>query len=255
MKLLKGKTVLITRPADQTEGFVQAIERLGGNAVLFPTIEITSPASWEACNAAIQNIEQYNALVFTSANAVRKFFERVKLVGNTFKEELNRKTIYTIGERTKRAVESEGHPMQIGPEVATAEALAAMIAKSDIRGRRFLFPRGNLGRDVLPKSLRAAGAIVDEVIVYHTIKPAHQEIHRIEQLFLKKEIDIITFFSPSSIRNFLEMISLEELNGVPVAVIGPVTADVAKSSGLRVDIVAPRSNEESLAQAIAEYFT
>ncbi len=255
MKLLKGKTVLITRPADQTEGFVQAIERLGGNAVLFPTIEITSPASWEACNAAIQNIEQYNALVFTSANAVRKFFERVKLVGNTFKEELNRKTIYTIGERTKRAVESEGHPMQIGPEVATAEALAAMIAKSDIRGRRFLFPRGNLGRDVLPKSLRAAGAIVDEVIVYHTIKPAHQEIDRIEQLFLKKEIDIITFFSPSSIRNFLEMISLEELNGVPVAVIGPVTADVAKSSGLRVDIVAPRSNEESLAQAIAEYFT
>lgn len=255
MKLLKGKTVLITRPADQTEGFVQAIERLGGNAVLFPTIEITSPASWEACDAAIQNIEQYNALVFTSANAVRKFFERVKLVGNTFKEELNRKTIYTIGERTKRAVESEGHPMQIGPEVATAEALAAMIAKSDIRGRRFLFPRGNLGRDVLPKSLRAAGAIVDEVIVYHTIKPAHQEIDRIEQLFLKKEIDIITFFSPSSIRNFLEMISLEELNGVPVAVIGPVTADVAKSSGLRVDIVAPRSNEESLAQAIAEYFT
>lgn len=255
MKSLKGKTVLITRPADQTEGFVQAIESLGGNAVLFPTIEITSPASWEACNAAIQNIEQYNALVFTSANAVRKFFERVKLVGNTFKEELNRKTIYTIGERTKRAVESEGHPMQIGPEVATAEALAAMIAKSDIRGRRFLFPRGNLGRDVLPKSLRAAGAIVDEVIVYHTIKPAHQEIDRIEQLFLKKEIDIITFFSPSSIRNFLEMISLEELNGVPVAVIGPVTADAAKSSGLRVDIVAPRSNEESLAQAIAEYFT
>jgi len=248
---LTGKTILVTRPISEADDFIREIERLGGQAIHFPTIKIVSPISWRDCDEAIVNIHKYDGILFTSSNAVKSFIGRVELRGKA-SEILNGIKLFAVGEKTRKTIESYQCKVASVPETFTAESLAKSFVKEEIAGKRFLFPHGNLGRDVLIEELRKMGAEVDAVTVYQTIKPSAQDADRIKQMLANKEIDVITFFSSSSVKNFLELLPNFEQNSIKIAVIGQTTARAVRECGLHPDIIAKEATSESLAISIAQ---
>ena len=221
---LSGKTILVTRTEDQAVEFIKLLKQLGAEIVLFPTIQIVPPKSWDECDKAIANISKYDSIVLTSGNAAENFLSRMKLMNNGTSTIIAGKTIYAVGDKTRHAVEKYNIPVAAIPAVSDAKHLAIALARSNVAGKRFLFPKGNLAGNVVTFALQEHGAIVDEVIVYDTIHPSEANADVVKQQLRKKEIDVVTFFSPSSVSNFLAMIPEELLEEKVIAVIGQTTA-------------------------------
>ena len=251
---LQGKTILVTRTEEQAAEFVKLLEQLGASVILYPTIQIVPPASWAGCDKAIANIKNYDAIVLTSMNAAEKFFARVILSNNGAAKLIAEKTVYAVGEKTRSAVEKYNIPVAAMPAVYDAKHLAISLARTDVKGRRFLFPKGNLAGTVITFALQEHGAVVDEVIVYETIEPSHTDAESVRLKLQKNEIDVVTFFSPYSISNFLATIPEDLLEDVAIAVIGHTTASAAKNVSLPVHIVAEHATTANLVASIVRYY-
>ncbi|MGH2568833.1 MAG: uroporphyrinogen-III synthase, partial [Bacteroidota bacterium] len=91
--------------------------------------------------------------------------------------------------------------------------------------------------------------------VYNTVSPRQQDLDIVRNALLNRQIDVVTFFSPSAVRNFLQIMGTKSLEQTLIAVIGPSTASAAESLGIPVDIVAKQATAESLVETIAEQFT
>ena len=251
---LLGKTILVTRAREQAAEFIKLLEQLGASVIVFPTIQIVPPKSWESCDQAIGNIETYEAIIVTSANAVDKFFSHIQQVRKSALEIAAGKTIYAVGEKTRHAAEQFHIPVSRMPDVYDSKHLAIALSRSDVAGKKFLFPKGNLAGDAVTFALQEHNASVDEVIVYETVLPSSADAKAIEKTLNEKGIDIITFFSPSSISNFLVMIPPELVQGRIVAVIGSTTAASARNLSLPVHIVAEHATSANLAASIVRYY-
>ena len=252
---LKGKTVLVTRQPEQAREFIEEIEKRGGRVVLFPTIKISDPASWDLCDAAIAGIGGYHALLFTSANAVERFFARcadLEVDIAAFKP----LEIFTVGEKTKEEVERQGLSVTAVPDEYSGKSLAAHLASGDVQRKRFLFLRGNLSRDEVVDGLTALGVIVDSAVVYETSVADSGGADTVLDQLHAGQIDVVTFASPSAVVNFQKLLGdgVSIRGKTKVAAIGPTTAEAVRFLGIDVDIVAPKSTMKSLAEAIDRYF-
>ncbi|HTY10581.1 MAG TPA: uroporphyrinogen-III synthase [Bacteroidota bacterium] len=251
---LLGKTILVTRAKEQAAEFVKLLEQLGASVMLFPTIQIVPPKSWEECDNAIAHIGTYDAIVLTSSNAAENFFTRVRLADNGTAKLIAEKTVYAVGEKTREAAEKHNIPVAAMPAVSDAKNLAITLSRTDVKGKRFLFPKGNLAGKVVTFALQEHGATVDEVVVYETIQPSETDAEAVKQRLRKNEIDVVTFFSPSSVSNFLASISEELLENTTIAVIGHTTAAAAKNLSLPVHVVAEHATSANFVGSIVRYY-
>jgi uroporphyrinogen-III synthase len=194
---LRGKTILVTRTAEQAAEFIKLLEQLGATTILFPTIEIVPPRSWEACDRAVAQLGNYDSIVITSSHAANHFFSRVRLGVDGATGVLSEKTVYAVGEKTKAAVEGWNIPVAALPAIYDAKHLAISLSRTDVKDKRFLLPKGNLAGNAIKFALEEHGAIVDEVVVYETVQPSNADTDRIRDKLEKNGIDIISFFSPS----------------------------------------------------------
>jgi len=251
---LRGKTILVTRAIEQAAEFVKLLEQLGGRTILFPTIEIVPPESWEDCDRAVSRLASYDGIVLTSANAAENFITRVRLAGDGMTGLLAEKTVYAVGEKTKLAVQKWGIQVAALPSVYDAKHLAISLSRTDVRDKRFLIPKGNLAGNVVAFALQEHGALVDEVIVYETVQPKTEATGVVREKLRKKEIDVVTFFSPSSLSNFIALISPDLLEDRVVAVIGQTTASAARNNSVPVHIVAEHATSANLVASIVRYY-
>jgi len=252
--ILSGKVILITRAAHQADGFADLIKQYGGTPMIFPAIEITPPASWNACDRAIENLYMYDGIVFTSTNGV-DFFSLRMTERNIPAESIASKMIFAVGEKTRHAVEQFGVQVIKVPEKYTAFDLANIIKQENLQGKTFLFPKGNLAKDTLPSLLRFLGAGVDEVEFYQTIQPRPENVNAVSDMLMNGEINVVTFTSPSTVKSFFNLISKSNLSRrTIIAAIGPSTASAVEEFKLDVDIQPRQSTIEKFAEAIANYF-
>ena len=251
---LSGRTILVTRPKDQSGEVVKLLEQLGASVVVFPTIEIAPPRSWEECDRSIAKLDTYDAIVITSINAVEKFFSRLEEKKDGGFSAVTQKKFYAVGEKTRKALLERTMSIVHMPGVQDAKQMAIAFSKTDVTGKRFLFPKGNLAGDVVSFALREHGAVVDEVIVYETKQPSNVDALAVSERLAQKRISLITFFSPSSISNFLAMIPLELIAQQTIAVIGHTTEAAAKNLSLPVHIVAEQSTSAGLVASIVKFY-
>lgn len=251
---LAGRTVLVTRTPEAAEPLIRLLQAEGAKTLLLPTIEIADPDSWEACDRAIVNLRLYDGIFFTSKNAVHKFLRRIEAINPSAFEVLKRRPVYAVGEKTEEALETAGVSVAATPDVASAEDLAGLFTRGGGAGRRFLFPKSEIARDILPNALRSLDAVVDEIVVYRTLPPRQMELDRIRTALADHSIDVATFYSPSAVRNFVQMMGSKCLDSITIAVIGPATESAARSLGLNVAIVSEHTTSESLLAAIKAYF-
>lgn len=249
-RVLDGRRILVTRPRDDGR-LRRLLEAEGAEVVEFPTIRITPAADYGPLDAALGRLAQYAWIVFTSRNGVAAVVDRLAALGST-PAALARARLAVIGPGTAEALREHGLRGELSPDEFRAEALVAAFARHDLRGVRVLLPRAAVARDVLPDGLRALGAAVDVVAAYRTeLEDAHAP--EILAAVRAGRIDAMTFTSSSTVRHFLRLAGPDvpaALEGVLVACIGPVTAETARASGLRVAAVAATYTLPGLVDAL-----
>ncbi len=255
---LFGKRILVTRPKSQAPEFSNLIAASGGEAVECPTIEIVSPEDWAPLDRALTRLATYNWLIFTSVNGIAPFMTRLAETQRDARA-LAGFTICCIGPRTAETLSAYGLRADVIPEQFQAEGILKALTGRQMRGARILIPRALVAREILPDQLRAQGADVDVVPVYRTRRPAVATDRLIEQL-RTRAIDIISFTSSSTVRNFVELFSSKEemlrlVGETTIACIGPITAATAREAGLTVQVMAGQNTIPALADGIVQYVT
>ncbi len=259
LKPLFGRRVLVTRARAQASALSEKLEELGAEPIEFPVIEIAPPVDWGPLDAAIERLPHYDWAIFTSVNGVRALMDRLWEVGQDVRA-LRGVRLCAIGPATAAALERYHLKVDLVPRQYVAESILESIG--EVSGQRILLARADLARQVLPLELSRAGAIVDEVVAYRTVL-ADSPADHVYQMLRQGEIDIVTFTSSSTVRNFVEKINTvgeadslgDLLNGVMVACIGPVTAETAKELGIKVDVIAEEYTVEGLVKCISEEST
>ena len=248
---IRGKRVVVTRTRDQAGEMVRLLEDRGAVPVIFPTIATVPPSDWGPVDRAINRIDSYDAVVFTSANGVRFFFDRAKEIGRDLGC-LKDKEVWAIGTSTKSLLEDEGiGEVSVPPSFVAESLLEAMVGRG-ATGKNILLPRTEKARDILPEGLQKAGALVHVVDVYRTVIPGADASLRREVL----DAHIFTFTSPSTVKGFLKMMgdsSRKALEDGLVVSIGPVTSRALMDMGLKVDVEARNFTVHGLIEALEEY--
>jgi len=254
-KPLFGKKVLVTRSREQASLLSERISGLGGEPVEFPAIAIKEPTDWIPVDHSINELANYQWVIFTSVNGVDYFFRRLRHHGKDIRA-LHGAKLCAIGPKTKAEMEKYGLIVDYVPEEYRAEQIAAGLRDKIAAGDRVLLPRAAEARRVLPEQLRRMGALVDEVTVYRTMPVTGQETV-IKDLLRQGEVNLITFTSSSTVRNFRQQVGEDFFSSLTkppaVACIGPVTADTAVELGLPVDIMATKYTIDGLIEAILDY--
>jgi len=251
--LLEGLRVAVTRPSGQAEALIEGLRRMGADPIACPTIRIEDAEDPAALITAVEELESYDWIVFTSANGVRRFWAALDRVMDEPRLPLHAR-VAAIGPATAGELSALGIRPDVVPDEFVAEAVAGvLIATDDMVGRRVLLPRAAGARKVLPEQLGAAGAEVNEVVAYEArANPAG--IAKLRGAIDRREVDLVTFTAASTVRHFVEGAG-PDLGEARVAVIGPVTADAARRLGVRVDVEAGEYTVDGLLRAISRYFT
>ena len=150
---LAGKRIVVTRARSQASSLIQRIEKLGGEVIEFPTIEIQPPESYAALDNAIANIRTYDWLLFTSVNGVEQFLLRLQSLSKSMTE-LEGIKVGAIGPETAKRLEGAGIKNCVVPRQYQAEGMLEALSRQMMRGKRVLIPRAAKARDILPKTLR-----------------------------------------------------------------------------------------------------
>jgi uroporphyrinogen III methyltransferase/synthase len=254
---LSGKTILITRASNQTAEIINLINTNGGVAVCLPTIEIHPPENWDPVDNALGQLYMYDGIIFTSLNGVSFFFERMKYF-HAIISTLNKKKIFAVGEKTKKALAEQGVTSISVPEKHTALDLSRLMQEENLGGKCYLFPKGDMAKDTIPSALKNLGATVDDVVVYRTKPPSGETVEKIRAMLKANKIDVITFTSPSTVKNFFQIIGDDRkkyFNIKPlIAVIGPTTAGALEEFDLEPDILPSQSSIEAMIESIIFFF-
>lgn len=242
---LTGHRVLVTRARAQAGALTVRLEQLGATVIELPAIEIV-PADPAVLDAAIRDLTRYDWIVFTSANGVSAFVDRLHALG------LDTPTTFgirvgAIGRATAQRLREHGICVDFLPERFVAESVVAALATLGVEGKRVLLPQAEIARDTVAAGLRQAGADVDVVVAYRTVLAGGYETRAVRRALA--DVDIATFASPSSVRNTLALAG-DSLRGARVVCIGPVTADAARELGLTVAAVADEYSIEGLIEAV-----
>ncbi|MEW4528547.1 uroporphyrinogen-III C-methyltransferase [Maioricimonas sp. JC845] len=248
---LLGRRIGITRPEHQAAPQIQRLYELGAEPVLLPTIRILPPESWDKIDATLDVLDRYDWIVFTSANGVASLLDRLWERGGDLRKLGSARTA-AIGSATADAMRERHLQPDLVPDEFRAEALAEALTPH-VAGKRVLWARANRGRDVLPNQLRAAGAELDELVVYH-----NEDVTGLPEAVLESitagQLDWIGLSSPSiarSLNALLPQAARAHLGtSVRLAAISPVTAEAAREVGLPVSAVATEFTWDGIFDAI-----
>ncbi|MGD0955725.1 MAG: uroporphyrinogen-III synthase [Candidatus Acidiferrales bacterium] len=256
-KPLAGKRIVVTRAPEQARELTRALESLGAQVILFPTVCFAPPEDWHKLDEQLRHLDLFEAILFLSKNAVRYIFDRCAELGIKCEMvESSNRFIAAVGPATAQALTEKGLRVDCVAKNYTGESLVRELRES-LAGRRVLLPRSDRGDDRVPDALREIGASVTEVIAYRTVAPA-----ALDPTILARvrggEVDAVVFASPSAFRNLRDSVGRAEIAQLSARIqfvaIGPTTSRAIRESGSRVAIEADETSAVGLAAALAKNY-
>ena len=243
---LFGKRVMVTRPSSSTDSLGRELAARGAQVICQPAIEICPPENWEAVDAVLQDLARFDWLVFSSGNGVRSFLDRLLETGRDMRA-LGGLRIAAIGPGTVEVLGQYRLAVDLQPQSYRAEALADALVAEDPSGR-FLLARANRGREVLCERLEAAGATVEQLVVYQSVDVSVAEDQVMEQLAAGR-VDWITVTSSAIARSLVSLLG-DQLEGVQLASISPLTSTTLRELGLSPAVEAEQYTMAGVVAAI-----
>jgi len=257
---LRTKRVLVASSASKLATLTAGLEKLGARVIPFPTIEIREIADKTAVDAALDALDSYSWIIFTSTHGVSYFLLRMKQRGIPADLWRDRK-VCAVGPSTAEALRDAGVLVNLVPRDFVAEGILRALADSHgglekLVGCRILLPRAKEARDILPRTLESAGARVDILPCYENVLPEVDEA--MVRGIVREPPEIVVFTSSSTVTNFAKILGGNNLKSVfersTVAALGPITAGTVESLGKRVAILPKENTTASLLQALASHY-
>lgn len=253
---LFGKKIVITRARAQASDLVSKLSKLGAACIEIPTIEISPAQDTTPLRSAVENLKNYDWIIFTSVNGVKFFFDTLNDMGKDVRA-LGHLKFACIGPVTKECLKGHGIISDILPETYRAESVIKAFSGIEIKNKKVLLPRAKIARTILPEELTKMGAQIHEVTAYETRLNAEGK-QELMELFKNREIDAVTFTSSSTVSNFMSFFDSEDekklLNGVVFASIGPITSDTCRSLGIEPDMEAGEFTIQGLINSLLYYY-
>lgn len=261
-KQLRGKTVLVACSAGKRPALLHGLQEAGARVLHFPIIEIRDIEDKQPLDRALDTLNKYAWIVFTSVYGViyfsRRFYGR-----NISRDALNNTVkICAIGPATEKSLRENGFKADLVPDRFVAEGVIEALKSycggcRSLAGCSILLPRAKEARDILPNALAAAGAQVDIAVCYETVKAElnEEEIRR----FVTDTPDLVVFTSSSTVKHTMDALGYDAgknlLEKTTVAAIGPITANTVESFGKHVEIIPEEYTIASLIHAIKKYYS
>jgi uroporphyrinogen III methyltransferase/synthase len=248
-RALFGRRILVTRPESQAGKLAELLEDLGADVLQQPAIEISPPADWALVDRAVHRLHEFAWLVFSSANGVRFFLDRLLAVGRDLRS-FGSCRIAVIGPGTADELLRYHLRADLQPATYRAEALADELAKS-AGGSCFLLVRASRGREVLAERLVAAGGRVEQIVAYRSTDTAtpHPDI---AARWAAGEIDYITVTSSAIARSLVHLFGERPPRGNLVS-ISPVTSETLRELGWEANVEAASYTMQGVVDAIVQH--
>jgi uroporphyrinogen-III synthase len=240
-RTLTGRTIVVTRPANQSASLVKLLDQRGAHTIIAPAIEIV-PARTAALTQALKDLGagQFEWITLTSRATVEMLAERLGSPRDV------RAKVAVIGDGTAAAFTRW---TQRTPDLQPATFTTAALGRAFPRGRgRVLCARADIAPEGLETAVEAKGWAATRVDAYRTKMPRALPAEAREGL-RAGQVDAVTFTSASTVRGFIGALGV--VSGSPkVVCIGPVTAKEARTHGLTVHAVAKPHTMEGLVSAL-----
>lgn len=256
---LINRRVLVACSPQKLEALVAGLTSMGAEVQSLPVIKIREISDRKAVNSSLAQLETYSWIVFTSSHGVLFFSRYLNELGAV----PGRPRVCAVGPATATTARRCGFEVSLVPEDFVAEGIVHALALQQggidgLAGRRILLPRAKEARDILPRELSAAGAIVDVVPCYETV-PGEIDDEALH-LIRERKPDLLVFTASSTVRNFVTLLDQNDegrkiLNSASVAALGPVTAQTVESFGKKCNIVPVENTIPSLLEAIRKHYS
>ena len=253
--------VLVLGSPQTSTKLAARLERWGARIIPFRAIEMHKLKDPQALRGVFDRLAEYTWIIFTSSYGVLYFMEHLADRGIN-KHKIEHARICAVGPATASTAVEKGLRVDLVPGVFVAEGILKAFEEQPgglgaLNGCRILMPRAKEARDILSVKLTAAGARVDVLPCYETVKAA-VEIEVVKDLFSHPP-DLAVFTSSSNVENFLAIVGfregLEMLRRSVTAALGPITAATLEHSGKKPEIIPEENTVSSLEQAIRAYYS
>lgn len=255
-----------------------AIDALGGQSYSIVDMSVEQTEEKNRLRMALEHIEDYSWLAFTSQNTITLFFKWLR-EWNIDVRKLAHLKLAVVGAGTRDALKVEGYIADYVPDEYTTSALAMGLANVMNDGEKLLLPRAVQGSETMLDILDQGGVVYEEIPVYDVVG------RRMESIQYLKDLDVITFVSASGVRGFLDVLDAEEKNcgvahmlndidscgdhtdntdgsfkihdimkNIRIAALGNVTEKALEKAGYHADIVPEVGDIEHLISAIGDYY-
>ncbi|WP_347862643.1 uroporphyrinogen-III synthase [Salimicrobium sp. PL1-032A] len=251
MSTLLGKRVLITRAEEQSGVLKERLESRGATTLVVPLLSFVKRT--DARNVELlSQLDHYDWVILTSTNGVRFYKELVEKYIGYFPSHL---AYAAVGKKTEQALKKEGLHVAFVPSEFTGEALVEEWVPKLREEERVLYIRGNRSKSTLPEGMKKQRISFDSMTAYDTLI-VEENGNRLRQVFEHDGVDAVTFFSPSQVEAFVELIGdySEEALGLPCFCIGPTTEKSASKSGFQEVYTPSTYTAEALIDRMEEHF-
>lgn len=253
---LSGKRVVVTRAARQSVELVEKLTKLGALPISLPLVAFSAPEDFGPLDAALEHLEQFDWIIFTSENAVRAVVKRAGVRGNLRNVAGRRSRAAAVGPTTAAAAERAGFFIEYQAKMHSGAALANELGER-LREQTVFLPRSDRANPDLPTLLRECGAQVTEAVAYRTVTPVNLDQQRVAEI-VNGEADAILFFSPTAVDHFVDVVGdkvLQDLQSrMTMAAVGPVTAIALQKAGFENRIVAEDTSADAVVAALEKHF-
>ena len=249
---LKDKIIISTRPTNIHDDLPELLTKAGATVVSLPMIKIEQTQLSATEEKSLQNIDQFQWVIFTSKNGVVSFFKQlIEIKSNTTLP--NNLKIAVIGKNTAAELDYYGYaPYFTANENSSDGLLKELKEKHSLQNQNILLALGNLADDKLETELSKTNSIT-RVNTYQTVKPKSADPKILDTISINK-YDLIVFTSPSTFNNFCHFYGTENISKVKIASIGAVTSEAIRQGNAEPLITAKTSNAEGLYKTIIDYY-
>jgi uroporphyrinogen III methyltransferase/synthase len=253
---LSGKRVVITRAARQSVELVENLGKLGALPILLPLVAFSAPEDFAPLDAALDRLEQFDWIIFTSENAVRAVVKRASVRGNLRNVAGRRSRAAAVGPTTAAAAERAGFFVDYQAKTHSGAALANELGEK-LQGQSIFLPRSDRANPDLPQLLKKYGAEITEVIAYRTVTPVNLDQDKIAAI-ANADVDAILFFSPTAVEHFVGVVGKEKVrdlqNRLALTAVGPITANALRQSGVDNLLVADDTTSDAVIAVLQKHF-
>ena len=253
---LAGKRIVITRAAAQSEALARELIVRGAIPVVLPLVSFAEPEDSAPLDAAIAEIQQFDWMMLTSAQAVRAVIKRGEELKLSLNHAENKLQIACVGPVTTEEARRAGLRVEYVAETHTGAALAEELGKR-LKGAKVFLPRSDRANPDLPPALKRHGALVTEVIAYRTLRPTAIDERNL-RLVADGAADAVLFFSPSAVQHFAELFGGQQLRALQdklaITAVGPVTANALREAGVQRTVLAGDTTATAVVEALEKHF-